>query len=108
MDEERGFPPYVFHEIVPTQRFLPDDNSGWWGVPYPVISGFMSGIGCIILILQVGPLVGFEAKPEEILANLVAIPEFLTNPLPQATILGLATIAVMYPTPVRVSHTLSS
>ena len=57
MDEERGFPPYVFHEIVATQRFLPDDNSGWWGVPYPVISGFMSGIGCIILILQVGPLV---------------------------------------------------
>ena len=49
-----------------------------------------------------------EAKPEEILANLVAILEFLTNPLPQATILGLATIAVMYPTPVRVSHTLSS
>ena len=49
-----------------------------------------------------------EAKPEEILANLVAIPEFLTNPFPQATILGLATIAVMYPTPVRISYTLSS
>ena len=25
-------------------------------VPYPVISGFMSGIGCIIIILAIGPL----------------------------------------------------
>lgn len=73
-------------------------------VPYPVISGFMSGIGCIILILQVGPLVGFEAKPEGIIANLVAIPEFLGNLHPQATILGLLTIAVMYLTLVRMSR----
>lgn len=73
-------------------------------VPYPVISGFMSGIGCIILILQVGPLVGFEAKPEGIYANLLAIPEFLSNPFPQATILGLLTIAIMYLTPVRMSQ----
>ncbi|MDR4482535.1 MAG: SulP family inorganic anion transporter [Nitrospirales bacterium] len=73
-------------------------------VPYPVISGFMSGIGCIILILQVGPLVGFEAKSEGIFANLVAIHEFVSNPLPQATILGLLTIAIMYLTPVRMSR----
>ncbi|MCA9451187.1 MAG: SulP family inorganic anion transporter, partial [Nitrospira sp.] len=31
-------------------------------VPYPVISGFMSGIGGIILILQVAPFLGLEAK----------------------------------------------
>ena len=73
-------------------------------VPYPVISGFMSGIGCIILILQIGPLVGFEAKAEGIYANLLAIPEFLSNPFPQATILGLLTIAIMYLTPVRMSQ----
>jgi SulP family sulfate permease len=73
-------------------------------VPYPVISGFMSGIGCIILILQVGPLVGFEAKPEGIVANLAAIPEFLANPAPQATLLGIATILIMYLTPARISQ----
>lgn len=69
-------------------------------VPYPVISGFMSGIGCIILILQVGPLVGHEAKVK-VLANLQAIPEFLSHPHPQATLAGLGTLAVIYLTPPR-------
>ena len=73
-------------------------------VPYPVISGFMSGIGCIILILQVGPLVGLEAKPEGIVANLMAIPEFLAHPLPHAAILGIVTLSIMYLTPVRISQ----
>ncbi len=71
-------------------------------VPYPVISGFMSGIGSIILILQIGPLLGLEAKPEGIVANLLAIPEFVSQPLPQAMGLGVFTIAIMYLTPVRV------
>ena len=31
-------------------------------VPFPVISGFMSGIGCIIIILQIAPLLG-QATP---------------------------------------------
>ncbi len=30
-------------------------------VPYPVISGFMSGIGVIIIILQIGPMLGHAA-----------------------------------------------
>ncbi|MCA9481145.1 MAG: SulP family inorganic anion transporter, partial [Nitrospira sp.] len=30
-------------------------------VPYPVISGFMSGIGGIILILQIAPFLGLKA-----------------------------------------------
>ncbi len=71
-------------------------------VPYPVISGFMSGIGCIILILQVGPLVGHEAKVK-VLANLQAIPEFLSHPYPQATLAGLGTLAVIYLTPPRLA-----
>lgn len=73
-------------------------------VPYPVISGFMSGIGCIILILQVGPLLGFEAKSDGIVANLLAIPEFLSHPSPQATFLGLLTLVIMYVTPERISQ----
>ena len=31
-------------------------------VPYSVISGFMSGIGMIILILQIGPMIGIETR----------------------------------------------
>lgn len=68
-------------------------------VPYPVISGFMSGIGGIILILQIGPLVGHEAMSGGVLANLMAIPEFLTEPNVQALIAGLITLAIVYFTP---------
>lgn len=47
-------------------------------MPYPVISGFMSGIGAIIIILQIGPLIGHEAA-SGVLGNLVAIPGFILN-----------------------------
>ena len=49
-------------------------------VPYPVISGFMSGIGCIIIILQLGPLTGHTTKPEGVLATLAAVPAFFPSP----------------------------
>src|SRR5215467_3440151 len=42
-------------------------------VPYPVISGFMSGIGVIIILQQVFPMLGMESpssKPLTILQNL--------------------------------------
>ncbi|MDA1302709.1 MAG: SulP family inorganic anion transporter [Nitrospirae bacterium] len=68
-------------------------------VPYPVISGFMSGIGGIILILQVGPLMGHAAMSGGVLPNLTAIPEFLTAPNVQALIAGLITLAIVYFTP---------
>lgn len=70
-------------------------------VPYPVISGFMSGIGCIIIILQFGPLLGLEAKTK-VLANIVAIPEFLANPVPDAVIAGGIALAIVYLTPTQV------
>lgn len=73
-------------------------------VPYPVISGFMSGIGCIILILQVGPLLGHAAKSEGIVANLMAVPEFLSTISLPAALLGAMTLALMYVTPARVSQ----
>ncbi len=73
-------------------------------VPYPVISGFMSGIGCIILILQIGPLVGHAAKSGGIVSNLLAIPDFLTGFSPEAALLGGITIALMYMTPVQIGR----
>lgn len=78
-----------------------------WGryirlTPYPVISGFMSGIGCIIIILQLGPLIGHAAKPEGVLATLKALPEFYTSPNGQAAIVGLLALGVTYLTPARI------
>ncbi|MFQ5992431.1 MAG: SulP family inorganic anion transporter, partial [Nitrospiraceae bacterium] len=67
-------------------------------VPYPVISGFMSGIGCIIMLLQVGPLLGLEAK-RTVLGNILAIPEFLANPVPDAIIAAVIALGIVYLTP---------
>jgi len=41
-------------------------------VPYPVISGFMSGIGGIIIILQISPLLGHDAPAGTVDALLYA------------------------------------
>ena len=72
-------------------------------IPYPVISGFMSGIGCIILILQLGPLVGHAASPQGVVATLKALPGFYGNPVRDAVVAGALTLAVVYLTPGRLA-----
>lgn len=67
-------------------------------VPHPVVSGFMSGIGVIIILLQLGPLIGHEAvsKPIEAAA---AIPDFLSNIEPSSAMLSLIALIVVYGVP---------
>ncbi|MGB0712190.1 MAG: SulP family inorganic anion transporter [Gammaproteobacteria bacterium] len=69
-------------------------------VPYPVISGFMSGIGVIIILLQVGPLLGFAGEGNVLQAAL-AIPAQLLSPDPTALALGLLTLAIVFLWPAR-------
>ena len=64
-------------------------------VPYPVISGFMSGIGVIIIILQLGPLLGHES-PAGTLNALGFLPEALSDIHVANLILGLGTLALVY------------
>ena len=72
-------------------------------VPLPVISGFMSGIGVIIIILQAGPLIGFPATGGP-LASLQALPEQLSGIKWMALGLGVLTIAIVYLTPAKISR----
>ena len=67
-------------------------------VPYPVISGFMSGIGVIIIILQIAPLVGHESSGG-VMANLMAVPSMVGTPMAQAAIIGLLALVIVYFTP---------
>ena len=67
-------------------------------VPYPVISGFMSGIGGIILILQVAPFLGLEAK-HKVVANLMAMPEYFASFSLPAVFIGSLTLGIVYLTP---------
>ena len=72
-------------------------------VPYPVISGFMSGIGCIIIILQIAPLFGQTTPPGVMIAKLSALPALLFQPEFNALLLGLLTLVIVYFTPRKIS-----
>lgn len=77
-------------------------------VPFPVISGFMSGIGCIIIILQIAPLIG-QATPEGgPLMALAGLPDLLLAPQVDATIVGVLSLAIVYLTPAHISRIVPS
>jgi len=72
-------------------------------VPHPVISGFMSGIGVIIILLELGPLVGHASvgKPLEAIRHL---PELFQNPNQAALMLGLLTLLIVYLLPSKINR----
>lgn len=65
-------------------------------VPYPVISGFMSGIGILIVIQQIFPMAGMAAPSSDsatILARLHTLPAGFAWPV---ALLAAATLAIIY------------
>ena len=48
-------------------------------MPYSVISGFMSGIGVILIILQLSPLLGQPSPSGGVMGTLSALPTILFN-----------------------------
>jgi len=64
-------------------------------VPYPVVSGFMSGIGVIIVLLQVGRLLGSE-PPGDTVSALVHIAHALSEVDRGASTVGVLTVAVAF------------
>ncbi len=64
-------------------------------IPYPVVSGFMSGIGLIIIILQAFPLMG-HASPTKITNVFAEISGPVQSMNLSAVLLGLITIAMIY------------
>ena len=69
-------------------------------VPYSVISGFMSGIGFIILVLQLGPFIGVSTGGG-VVASLGSLIE-AQSWNPAALAVGLMTLAVVFLTPLRI------
>ena len=68
-------------------------------IPHPVVSGFMSGIGIIIVITQIFPLIGAQAPAGAASGTLLALPDIGDVLLLGPAILGVATIAVVYLAP---------
>ncbi|MGB1110302.1 MAG: SulP family inorganic anion transporter [Gammaproteobacteria bacterium] len=72
-------------------------------VPYPVISGFMSGIGVIIILLEIGPLLGYPASGG-VLESVSMIPTELAHPVLTAVWLALLTLALVFFWPARLNR----
>lgn len=65
-------------------------------IPYPVLSGFMSGIGVIIILQQIYPIVGLKA-PVKVLDMLIQFPKALSGGISlTALLLGIGTILIIY------------
>ncbi len=72
-------------------------------VPFPVLSGFMSGIGVIIIILQLAPLIGHETLKGSILTAFLNLPSVYLSPVMDAAILGVVTLVIVYTWPAKLS-----
>ncbi|MGF1496897.1 MAG: SulP family inorganic anion transporter [Elainellaceae cyanobacterium] len=65
-------------------------------MPYTVISGFMSGIGIILVILQLAPFLGQPSPAGGVVGTLRSIPELLANMQPAETLLAVVTVAIIW------------
>ncbi|MEL6230118.1 MAG: SulP family inorganic anion transporter [Cyanobacteria bacterium J06627_3] len=69
-------------------------------MPYTVISGFMSGIGIILVILQLAPFLG-QDSPGGVVGTLQSIPTLLANIQPAETILAATAVAIIWFMPAK-------
>ncbi|MEW6991862.1 SulP family inorganic anion transporter [Colwelliaceae bacterium 6441] len=70
-------------------------------MPYSVISGFMSGIGVILIILQLSPLLGHAAPAGGVSGTLTELPNTLLNLKFSELFLGIMTLAILFFYPVK-------
>jgi SulP family sulfate permease len=73
-------------------------------MPYSVVSGFMTGIGIILIILQIGPMLGQAAPSGGVVAVLENIPVLIAGVQPEETVLGLLTLAILFLMPGRLKR----
>ena len=64
-------------------------------MPYPVISGFMNGVGVIIIIMQLNPLLGI-APCSNTIESLEMIFKSFSNLNLQAFSIGLLTLLIVF------------
>lgn len=73
-------------------------------MPYTVISGFMTGIGIILIVLQSAPLLGHSAASGGVLGAIQSLPELFNNIQPYEAALGIMTLAILFVTPRQVKR----
>ena len=73
-------------------------------MPYTVVSGFMSGIGIILIILQIGPLLGQASPNGGVIAVLENLPELFSGIQANETILAILTLAILFLIPKKLKQ----
>ena len=76
-------------------------------MPYPVISGFMTGIGCILILMQLDPLLGYPT-PQNVINGLTVLPDYVARLVPGALMIGLLALAIVVFTPRRLGRLVPS
>ncbi|MGF1487909.1 MAG: SulP family inorganic anion transporter [Prochloraceae cyanobacterium] len=72
-------------------------------MPYTVISGFMSGIGWILIILQIPPFLGQSSPGGGVVGVITNLPNLIANINTAETILAAVTVAIIFLTPSKLS-----
>ena len=68
-------------------------------MPYSVVSGFMSGIGVILILMQLAPALGQRAPPGGVVGSLMSLPELIMNIQFIELLLFALTLAVLFKMP---------
>ena len=71
-------------------------------MPYSVVSGFMSGIGVILILLQLAPALGQTSPTGGVLGTLFALPELLANIVSVELVLFALTLLILFFTPANI------
>lgn len=73
-------------------------------MPYTVISGFMSGIGIILIILQLAPFLGQAAPSGGVVGTLRNLPDIFANVQLSELTLALLAVAILFFMPAKLKR----
>ncbi len=76
-------------------------------MPYPVISGFLTGVGTILIIMQLGPALGYPAELS-VQNALTVLPEDLAKPNWHSVSVFIVALAVVFYLPKRLARIVPS
>jgi len=65
-------------------------------LPYNVISGFMTGIGVILIFIQIAPFLGQETPAGGVIGVIKNFPNLIANINPWEMLLGIITLAILF------------
>lgn len=75
-------------------------------MPYSVVSGFMSGIGLILIILQLAPALGQSSPSGGVLGTLFSLPDLFSNIVTVELVLFCMTLLILFFTPAKVKKSI--